>query len=175
MVIHNLCCSFNSAECIALTELRQSEYNRWTCSTYYKNEKFLCNFTNKPRLEGWYVAKGNCFECILNSNTSYIELIFFNVSGKSPFQGKEWIHLTHSRIQWHIYKHNNEFTASVKDENILTSWVMCNFSLAPQNSIKYTYPLQCCTSQFVRISIMTISWNYHLHKFKWGVIIMYSP
>jgi len=40
---------------------------------------------------------------------------------KAHIQGKEWIQLTHSRIQWQIYKHNNEFTAYVKDENFLTS------------------------------------------------------
>jgi len=34
---------------------------------------------------------------------------------------KEWIKLTHSRIKWQVYKHDNEFTASAKDENFLTS------------------------------------------------------
>jgi hypothetical protein len=40
---------------------------------------------------------------------------------KAHIQVKEWIHLTHSRIQWQIYNHDNEFTASVVDENFLTS------------------------------------------------------
>ena len=56
---------------------------------------------------------------------------------KGHIQGKEWIQLPHSRIQCQIYKHDNEFTASVKDENFFTSWVTFNFSLAPQNFINY--------------------------------------
>jgi hypothetical protein len=40
---------------------------------------------------------------------------------KAHIKEKECLQLTHSRIQWQIYKHVNEFTASVKDEKFLTS------------------------------------------------------
>jgi len=56
---------------------------------------------------------------------------------KAHIQRKEWIQLTYSRIQWHNYKRGNDFTASVKGGNFLTSSLMFNFSLAPQIFIHY--------------------------------------
>jgi hypothetical protein len=40
---------------------------------------------------------------------------------KAHIQGKERMQLTHSRIQWKIYKHGNDFTTSVKGGNFLTN------------------------------------------------------
>jgi len=40
---------------------------------------------------------------------------------KAHIQGKEGIQLPHSRVQCQIYKHDNEFTVSVKEEKFLTS------------------------------------------------------
>ena len=122
MVIHNLCCSFNSAEHIVLTVLRQSEY-----STHHKYEKFIYNFTKKPCIGWWQIATCNCFECILCSNKR--TLFFLMYPEKAHIQGKEGIQLPHSRVQCQIYKHDNEFTVSVKEEKFLNSWVTFNFSL----------------------------------------------